>query len=254
MEEIRWISLKNEGSFVVHIRVKGGKESYNINKDIRVYESRTVDIADAVGKISEGDEVWLEAVVIGGKNNKAKERFIYRKESNNIACYTIKGQLWTNKMSLTKMDEKFPVTAPDPINAYRLSNKGNFVTRIRVHVKHADLSVESYNHNKDICLKDDRSLNLANAGVVREGDLVYLEAYVAGGKNKSAKESFVYKANANRKANYSINGTTLDNRLIFDGFESTESSSGMVGDIRWLTLKNNGGFVARIRIHAIHAD
>lgn len=254
MEEIRWISLKNEGGFVARIRVKGGKDSYNQGKDIRKGESKSVDLADAVGIINDGDEVWLEAFVVAGKNNKAKERFIYRKESNNVACYTISGTTLSNKMSLKKMDEKFPVTAPDPINAYRLSNKGNFVTRIRVHVKHADLSIESYNHNKDICLKDDRSLNLANAGIVREGDLVYLEAYVAGGKNKSAKESFVYKANANRKANYSINGTTLDNRLIFDGFESTESSSGMVGDIRWLTLKNNGGFVARIRIHAIHAD
>ena len=96
--EIRYISLKNNGGFVVSIRVKGGSESYN-GSSFPIGQERTEDLANAVGKIKDGDEVWLETVVKGGKNNVAKQHFVYRKSSNKKACYSIKGTTLNNSLS-----------------------------------------------------------------------------------------------------------------------------------------------------------
>lgn len=96
--EIRYISLKNNGGFVVSIRVKGGSESYN-DSSFPVGQERTVDLANAVGKIKEGDTVYLEAVVKSGNNRTAGERFTYRKASNLKARYSIKGTILSPKLS-----------------------------------------------------------------------------------------------------------------------------------------------------------
>ncbi len=95
---IRYISLKNNGGFVVSIRVKGGSESYN-DSSFPVGQERTVDLANAVGKIKEGDTVYLEAVVKSGNNRTAGERFTYRKASNLKARYSIKGTILSPKLS-----------------------------------------------------------------------------------------------------------------------------------------------------------
>ena len=106
MNDIRWISLKNNGGFVARIRVKGGSASYNLDKNITLGQEKTVDLADAVGKIKDGDQVYLEVVVTAGKNNKAKERFVYRKNSCNRALYSIKGTILSNKLTYNALKLK----------------------------------------------------------------------------------------------------------------------------------------------------
>ena len=98
MEEIRWISLKNNGGFVVKMRIHGSGE-YESGGFFPIGQEKTVDLADAVGNIKDGDEVWLEAVVKLGKNNKAKQRFVYRRSSGNKAGYSIKGTTLNNSLS-----------------------------------------------------------------------------------------------------------------------------------------------------------
>lgn len=252
-EPIKEISLKNDGGFTVGIRINGGSNSYNTDT-FPIGKEKTVDLADVGGRIKDGDEVWLEAVVKLGTNATAKEHFIYKKESNKRASYSISGTTLNNSLTYNKLDDIFPPTAPEPINAICLYNSGAFVAQINVHIKHSDGTKSCYNQNEDICVLKNKTLDLTKTDA-KDGDLVLLEAEVKLGKNKTAAESFIFKADAKKTANYSINGTTLDNRLIYDGIESTApTTAGEIKDIRWLTLENKGGFVACIRVHAEHPN
>lgn len=175
--EIRWISLKNNGGFAVSIRVKGGSASFNTST-FPVGQERTVDLADAVGKIKDGDIVYLEVVVKAGKNSKASERFIYRKDSNQKARYTIKGTTLKPKLTYNGISDQY-INITEPIRGISLKNNGGFVTRIRVKGEFG-----SYDVGQDICLGQEHTIDLAEAvGKIKDGDEVWLEAVVKAGKN-----------------------------------------------------------------------
>lgn len=245
-QEIRWISLKNNGGFVARIRVHGAG-SYNVNKDIRLGEEKVVDLADAVGSIRDGDEVWLEVVVKAGKNNKAKQRFTYRKSSNLQATYSIKGTTLNNKMSYNGIVENY-IKIAQPIRAISLKNSGAFVVRIRIKTWH-----DSYNQGQDICVGQDKTFDLAETyGGIKEGDEVWLEAVVTAGYNNIPKQHFIYSKTSSMRASFSIKGTTLNNSIAYNGLESYYTIVSQ--PIRFVTLKNNGGFVARIRVRGEHGS
>lgn len=82
----------------MHIRLHGDFGTYDISNDICVAQEKRIDLANFV-KIKDNQEVWLEAVVKWGSNQTARERFIYKKESNNNACYSISGSTLINKLS-----------------------------------------------------------------------------------------------------------------------------------------------------------
>ena len=210
-EPIRGISLKNNGGFVTRIRVKGEIGSYDVGQDICLGQEHTIDLAEAVGKIKDGDEVWLEAVVKAGKNSKASERFVYRKSSNNRACYTIKGTTLNNTMSYNRI-EGYYVKMSDSIRCISLKNDGGFVARITIKG-----GLGSYNVSQDICVTQEKRIDLADVGTVKDGDEVWLEAVVRGGKNNTPRQRFVYKSSSDNKACYAISGTTQINTLSYNG-------------------------------------
>ncbi len=261
MNDIRWISLKNNGGFVARIRVKGGSASYNLDKNITLGQEKTVDLADAVGKIKDGDQVYLEVVVTAGKNNKAKERFVYRKNSCNRALYSIKGTILSNKLTYNGIETKAvsqpaPVSTPvsyDEVRAISLKNNGAFVARIRVKGTHSNGGTYSYNLSKDITVGTERRVDLSDTGnVVCDGDKVTLEAVVQLGNNNVAKETFIYRKNSLCKAGYTIKGTTLNNTLTYNGI--AEDVVLEPNPIDHISLKNSGAFVTRITVRGTHSD
>lgn len=238
-EEIRWITLKNNGGFVVKIRVKGGSSSYN-GSNFPVGQERSVDIADAVGKVKDGDTVYLEAVVKAGKNKTAKERFIYRKKSNKEACYAIKGTTLSNSLSYKGLNNKYDLIA-QPIRWISLKNNGAFTVSIRVKG-----GSSSYN-SSTFPVAQERAIDLAEAvGKINDGDEVWLEAVVTAGTNNTARQHFIYRKNSNTVAKYSISGTTLNNSLTYKGFEDMFTK--IPQPIRWLSLQNDSAAVVSIRI------
>lgn len=239
-EEIRWISLKNNGAFVVSIRVKGGSSSYN-GSSFPVGQERVVDLADAVGKIKDGDVVYLEAVVKAGKNKTAKERFVYRKNSNKKACYSIKGTTLSNSLSYSGIVEMYTKVA-EPIRWISLKNNGAFTVGIRVKGD----TISSYNTGT-FPVGQEKTVDLAESiSNLKDGDEIWLEAVVTAGTNNTAKQHFVYRKSSTKKASYTIKGTTLNNTLTYDGISAMYT---LVSEpIRAISLKNDGAFTVSIRV------
>jgi len=104
----------------------------------------------------------------------------------------------------------------EPIRYISLKNNGGFAVSIRV--KGGSASFES----GSFPVGQERTLDLAGAGgKINDGDTVYLEAVVKLGKNNTASERFIYRKTSNRKARYSIKGTTLSNSLSYLGISSS---------------------------------
>ena len=103
-EPIRYISLKNNGIFDARIRVKCDR-TYEIKHNIHSGKEKTVDLADAVNSIKEGDEIGIEIVVVAGKSKTAKEHFVYSATSNKKARYIIKGTTLNNSLSFRGIKE-----------------------------------------------------------------------------------------------------------------------------------------------------
>lgn len=104
-EPIRYITLRNDGLFTASIRVKGSFGSCVVVKDIRAKHQKTVDLADDVKPIKEGDEIEIEIVVLAGKNKTAKEHFVYSATSNKKADYIIKGTTLINSLTYRGINE-----------------------------------------------------------------------------------------------------------------------------------------------------
>ena len=241
MEEIRWISLNNKAGFTVKIRVHGNSANYEPCGYYPVCQEKVADLADAVG-IKDGEVVWLEAVPSVGSNCKAKERFIYRKSSNKRACYSIKGVTVKKSLSYNGLVDEY-IKIAEPIRGFTLRNNGAFVAHIRIKSNSG-----SYNYDHDICLKQEQTLDLSQTyGKIKDGDEVWLEAVVVGGGNNTGKQRFVYRKSSETRAIFTISGTLWINSISYNGTQRFITK--ITEPIRFITLKNTGGFVARVRIH-----
>jgi len=131
------------------------------------------------------------------------------------------------------------------IGYYSLQNKGAFV---------AKLAFEYYNASKskwirttfvgEITVGKTKKASPGDWGVP-DGSQVRLFAFVVAGSDKTASEQFTYRKNTGSTANYSISGTTLINKLKYDGTEAVVIPASK-GDISFISLLNKGAFVARI--------
>lgn len=108
----------------------------------------------------------------------------------------------------------------DSVSSFSLTNKGAFVVKILIHAKHANGKEDSYTSDS-YNVNNMKTVKLQDHSVFKEGDTVWLEAFVVAGKNREAGERFIYKRNANTNAKYSVKGTTLitKNSLKFEGLE-----------------------------------
>ena len=243
MEEIRWVSLKNSGALVAEIVIKSNSGAeYCFEKDITAGVERTVDIADAGGKFKDGDIVYLEVNVVWGKNRTASQRFVYRKTSNKRARYTIAGGTLTARLSYQGLISQYTKIA-EPIRflSLKVDNAGFYS---RIHVKGGS---STYNDPENITVGEERILDLSKAGgKIQDGDVVFLEAFVAGGRNNTSTQGFVYKKSSIKRARYTISGMTGSNTLTYNGL--SDFFTVVDTPVRFVELKNKGVFTSRIRV------
>lgn len=102
---IRYLSLKNSGGFALKLHVYTGPDQLHMSsKDIELVGSyplgktKTADLTKFADKIKDGYVVRLNASVVWGKDNPAKEYFIVDKTSNKKACYVITGATRNNTL------------------------------------------------------------------------------------------------------------------------------------------------------------
>ena len=98
MESIRAFELKNNGAFVARLRVKSSSGESITSGDILINSSKTIDLNQYLNKINDGDTVWLEAVVVGGKNKTSSKKFIYRAGALEKANYEISSTTMSSKL------------------------------------------------------------------------------------------------------------------------------------------------------------
>ena len=98
MERIRAFELKNKGLFVVRLRVKNSDGASITSGNILSGKSLIIDLNQHLDKINDGDTVWVEAVVVGGKNRTSSKKYIYRAGALEKAKYEIKGLPMSNNL------------------------------------------------------------------------------------------------------------------------------------------------------------
>lgn len=143
------------------------------------------------------------------------------------------------------------------VRCMTLKNNGNFVARIKIKGTHTNGKTYTYEQSgyHDICKYAERTVDLADTnGKVQPGDVVTMFAFVKLGKDKTAKESFVYAPDSIQNAKYSIKGTTLSNSLKFEGIKGKDpvQVAPKFPEVGSFKLINKGNFVVRMQI--IHAD
>ncbi len=105
------------------------------------------------------------------------------------------------------------------IRTFKLRNKGGFVARLFIEYRASDK--DSWNTWKpdgysDICAAAERSVDIADTGIA-SGSHVRLHAFVLSGSDRTASEEFIYSKDVGTTAAYNITGTTLINKLHFEG-------------------------------------
>jgi hypothetical protein len=104
------------------------------------------------------------------------------------------------------------------IQKFSLKNGGGFVARIHViaHLPTPTANVwgkeQVFEDQTDIPLGQEHEVDPGRLGVP-DGSQVKLKAFVVWGNDNSAAQAFIYKSAANRKARYTITGTTGSNEL-----------------------------------------
>lgn len=112
--EVDAFKLTNKGGYVARMEIYGihsNGRSYKckIGGDICIHGDRSVDLSNRADFV-EGDIVYLKAVVVGGDDREAAERFIYRKGCDKRAEYTVGGTILSLSFGLKNLESLY--TAP----------------------------------------------------------------------------------------------------------------------------------------------
>ena len=107
MEIIRAFELKNNGAFVARLRVKSSSGASITSSDILIRQSKVIDLNQYLDKINDGDTVWLEAVVVLGRNRTSSKKFIYRAGALEKAKFEISGTTLTSKLKFIETKEAY---------------------------------------------------------------------------------------------------------------------------------------------------
>ena len=181
----------NKGSFIVRMRIHGSGVYYDSGQIVGVpilNKEKTVDLADAVGKIKDGDEVWLEANVIGGINKKAEQRFVYRKSSGNKAGYSIKGtnNNTTGNQTTANDEERRQQIRRGLLDFSRSGKEIDAQLKMEYEAKKDEIVTVNggaclITHKKVNVNKMDGELFPENTANIFPGSLVYVDKYLAMG-------------------------------------------------------------------------
>ena len=107
MEIIRAFELKNNGAFVARLRVKSSSGASITSSDILIRQSKVIDLNQYLDKINDGDTVWLEAVVVAGRNRTSTRKFIYRAGALEKAKFEISGTTLTSKLKFIEAKDAY---------------------------------------------------------------------------------------------------------------------------------------------------
>lgn len=219
--EIATFSLENSGSYsacmCIHVEHENGSTDSFESSDINLGEKDFVTLANHK-EVQDGDTVWLELVVHLGSSKTAPEKFTYRSSATDEARYSASGTFLDAghlgpKLSFVGLNSNNS-DLPE-IGKFTLKNTGTFVAHLRVHFEHEDESTDSY-ETGDILEGKSDYVTISNHKEARDGDIVWLEAYVAWGDNRKATERFIYKKGATANAKYTISGAVRTTSLKFN--------------------------------------
>ena len=244
MADIGFFSLKNDGLFVARLEF----EYFDKNTNKWVHRKGTGDITVGNSQkaspgdygVPEGSLVRLVAFVVWGSDNTSGEQFTYKKCNGNIANYTISGTTLINNLKYDGITPlPIPVSKAD-ISFISLKNEGGFVARLEF--QYFDKCKYDWVRTKgtgDITLGNSKTASPGDYGVP-EGSLVRLFASVVLGSDNTSNEAFTYKKSNGSTANYTISGTTLNNKLKFDGIQTLNA------EIEFISLINNSATITRL--------
>jgi len=97
------------------------------------------------------------------------------------------------------------------IRYFSLKNQGGFT--VKIGCKYAG-ETRAEEESSNILLGQTKTMDIGEMKVPG-GSIVRLHANVKSGKDKTAKQEFIYQSTSNATASYVISGTTLDNELGF---------------------------------------
>jgi len=246
MQDISFISLKNNGAFVARLQFEYRDRNSNkwirtkYNGDITVGFSKTASPGDF--NIQEGSIVRLHVSVAAGSDKDSSEEYTYRPANGSTANYSISGTTLKNKLTFEGVKA---LILPEPkaeIEFISLHNSGAFVARLQF--EYFDRSSNKWirtKYNGDITVGFSRTENPGDFGI-KDGSLVRLHASVALGSDKDSSEVYTYRQGNALTAYYSISGTIVTNKLILEGMQ--EESKAEIG---FISFQNNGAFVARLQ-------
>lgn len=116
------------------------------------------------------------------------------------------------------------------ISSFSLANNGSFMAKIHIKTIHSSRKEVSFTSD---CFRKGKTktVYINDCKGFQEGDIVQMEAQVPGGKDRAAKETFIFSRSANVNAKYSVKGTSLiiKNSLKFEGLENLGGSGTNTG-------------------------
>lgn len=116
------------------------------------------------------------------------------------------------------------------IDQFKLTNKGGFVARIYCEYRNPGSNTwAQVKCTGDITLGCSKTVELGEHGIP-DGATVRIMAFVVSGADKIGSEEFTYQKGCNAIAQYKIKGTTLINKLNYEGTFYPSSNSMSVSD------------------------
>ncbi|HII91769.1 MAG TPA: hypothetical protein HA262_06260 [Methanosarcina sp.] len=102
-DKVGYVSLHNGGGFVVKMEFKYTSDGVNWKTSeqtdgITLGKTKKVDPGNL--GVPNGSTIILKAIVVAGKDNEAKQQFIYEKGNPATAEYTITGTTLNNTLGL----------------------------------------------------------------------------------------------------------------------------------------------------------
>lgn len=108
LHEIGNVSIHNGGGFVVRMQFKYTNEDGNVETsehggDVTLGFTQKID--PGVLGVPDGSPVILNAIVVWGKDNEAQQEFMYIKDNQVTAAYTITGTTLNNTLGFIGFQE-----------------------------------------------------------------------------------------------------------------------------------------------------
>lgn len=177
-------------------------------------QSRTLDLTTL--NIPEGAWVTVYVGVGAGHSNSGDIWFIYSKDYDATAKFTITGTTLNNKVSYGGVSDMY---GEDLVNRLKLNNQSGTVCALQCYWK-IDKENEPNRIGKTKFINVGESATLDLDGLdIPEQAWVTAFAEVSAGTDDSSNVWFKFKKGNRKQANYTISGVINFTDVVFDGME-----------------------------------